>query len=89
MATTAAVPILCIRRSASRSTRIWLPKSTDWRDATRTNDPMAQMRKVAHNLSDDDINDVATFLSQAPDSTVGDGTEIGNQTVLEKLKVVR
>ncbi len=62
---------------------------TDWRDASRTNDPMGQMRKVAHNLSDDDINDVATFLSQAPDSTAGDGMEIGNQTVLEKLKEVR
>jgi cytochrome c553 len=62
---------------------------TSWRDASRANDPMGQMRKVAHNLSDDDINDVATYLSQAPDSTNGDGMEVGNQTVLEKLKVVR
>jgi cytochrome c553 len=47
------------------------------------------MRKVAKNLSDDDILNVATFLSQAPDSSAGDGMEVGNQTVLKNIKVVR
>jgi cytochrome c553 len=62
---------------------------TSWRAATRTNDPLGQMRKVAHNLSDDDINNIATYLSQASDSTAGDEMQIDNKTVLEKLKVVR
>lgn len=62
---------------------------TSWRAASRTNDPMGQMRKVAKNLSDDDINDIATFLSQASDSTSGDGMEIGNKTVLNNIKTVR
>jgi cytochrome c553 len=62
---------------------------TNWRGASRTNDPMGQMRAVAKNLSDDDINDVATFLSQASDSTAGDGMEINNQSVLKNLKTVR
>ena len=47
------------------------------------------MRKVAHNLSDEDINNVATYLSQASDSTAGDEMQIDNKTVLEKLKEVR
>ena len=62
---------------------------TSWRDGSRTNDPLGQMRKVAKNLSDDDILNVATFLSQAPDSSAGDGMEVGNQTVLKNIKVVR
>lgn len=62
---------------------------TSWRAASRANDPMGQMRKVAHNLSDADINDVATYLSQASDSTAGDEMQIDNKTVLEKLKEVR
>ncbi len=53
---------------------------------SRTNDPMGQMRAVAKNLTDDDVINVATFLSQAPDSTPGDGMDIGNQTVLENIK---
>lgn len=61
---------------------------TNWRAATRTNDPMGQMRAVAHNLTDDDINNVATFLSQAPDSTAGDGMDVDNQTVLKNIKAV-
>ena len=65
------------------------PWLTSWRAATRANDPLGQMRKVAHNLSDEDINDVATYLSQASDSTAGDEMQIDNKTVLEKLKVVR
>ena len=62
---------------------------THWRDASRANDPMGQMRIVAHNLSDEDINNVAAFLSQAAESTAGDGMEIDNQTVLNNLKSVR
>jgi cytochrome c553 len=47
------------------------------------------MRAVAKNLSDDDINNVATFLSQAADSTSGDGMEINNQMILKNIKTVR
>ena len=42
-----------------------------WRDGTRTNDPMGQMRAVAKNLSDEDIQNVATYLTSAPRTTVG------------------
>lgn len=62
---------------------------THWREAARTNDPMGQMRAVAKNLSDEDIINVATFLSQAPDSSAGDGMDINNQTVLKNIKAVR
>ncbi len=62
---------------------------THWRDASRANDPMGQMRGVAHNLSDEDINNVAAFLSQAAESTAGDGMDIGNQTVLNNIKSAR
>jgi len=59
---------------------------THWRDGSRTNDPMGQMRAVAKHLTDDDIINAAAFLSQAADSTPGDGMEVGNQTVLENIK---
>ncbi|ADE12882.1 cytochrome c class I [Sideroxydans lithotrophicus ES-1] len=62
---------------------------THWRDASRTNDPMGQMRAIAKNLTDDDIQNVAAYLSQAPDSSAGDGMQIGNQTVLKNIKVVK
>ena len=42
-----------------------------WRDGSRNNDPMAQMRKVAQKMTDEDIYNVATFLTQAPETTVG------------------
>lgn len=42
-----------------------------WRDGSRNNDPMAQMRVVAKNLTDEDIYNVASFLTQAPETTVG------------------
>jgi len=61
---------------------------TAWRSAERANDPMGQMRAVAKNLTDDDINNVATFLSQAPDSTSGDGMQVPNEPVLHNLHVV-
>ncbi len=43
-----------------------------WRDESRTNDPYAMMRKMAHNLTDADIANLATFLASAPISTSGD-----------------
>ena len=67
----------------------------NWREGARTgkadsgsraNDPLGQMRKVAAHLTDEDIINAAAFLSQAADSTPGDGMEIGNQTVLENIK---
>ncbi len=61
---------------------------THWRDASRANDPLGQMQKVAKNLTDDDINNVAAYLSQAPESTVGDGMEIDNKMVLKNVKIV-
>ena len=59
-----------------------------WRDGSRANDPLGQMRAVAKNLTDDDINDAATFLSHAPKSTIGDGYVINNQSVLGNLNIV-
>ncbi|MBL1432778.1 MAG: c-type cytochrome [Gammaproteobacteria bacterium] len=34
-----------------------------WREGTRSNDPQAIMRNVAKNMSDEDINNVAAYLS--------------------------
>ncbi len=51
---------------------------THWRDGSRANDPLGQMRAVAKNLSDADINNVATYLSQAPQSTEGDSYQYTN-----------
>ena len=42
-----------------------------WRDGSRANDPMAQMREVAKNMTDDDIHNVATFLTNAALTTQG------------------
>jgi cytochrome c553 len=42
-----------------------------WRDGSRTNDPMNQMQVVAQKLTDDDIHNVATFLTNAPLTTMG------------------
>jgi len=62
---------------------------THWRDSSRANDPMGQMEAIAKTLSDEDIHNAAAFLSQAADSTVGDGMEIENKTVLKNVKIVR
>jgi cytochrome c553 len=62
---------------------------TNWRAATRTNDPMGQMRAIAKNLTDADIANAAAFLSQAPESTMGDGSQLDNQMVLEHIKVTK
>jgi cytochrome c553 len=61
---------------------------THWRDASRANDPIGQMRAVAKKLTDADINNAAAFLSQAPDSTPGNGMEIDNQSDMKNIKVV-
>lgn len=42
-----------------------------WRDGSRANDPLSQMQKVAQKLTDDDIHNVATFLTTAPRTTEG------------------
>ncbi len=36
-----------------------------WRDGSRANDPLGQMQAVAKKMSDQDINDVAAFLTKA------------------------
>lgn len=61
----------------------------NWRAGSRTNDPMGQMRAIAKGLTDDDINNAATYLSQAEDSTPGDGMEIENQSVMDKVNVTK
>lgn len=43
----------------------------NWRDESRNNDPYAMMRKMAKNLTDADIANIATYLSSAPTSTGG------------------
>ncbi len=62
---------------------------THWRDSSRANDPMGQMEAIAKTLSDEDIHNAAAFLSQAADSTVGDGMEIENKTVMKNVKIVK
>ena len=59
-----------------------------WRDGSRANDPMGQMRAVAKALSDQDILDAAAFLSHAPKSTLGNNFLPSNQSVLENINVV-
>ncbi len=43
----------------------------NFRDGSRTNDPMNQMQVVAKQLTDDDILNLATYLTQAPQTTPG------------------
>lgn len=62
---------------------------THWRDSSRANDPMGQMQKVAKSLSDEDIINAAAFLSQAPESTEGNGMEVENQSVMKNVKIIR
>lgn len=42
-----------------------------WRDGSRANDPMSQMQVVARKMTDEDILNVATFLTSAELTTVG------------------
>ena len=36
-----------------------------WRDGSRANDPMSQMQIIARNMSDEDINNAAAYLTNA------------------------
>lgn len=42
-----------------------------WRDGSRANDMLGQMRAVAKNMSDEDIHNVATYLTSADPTTLG------------------
>jgi len=42
-----------------------------WREGSRANDPMGMMQAVAQKLTDEDIHNVATFLTSAPRTTMG------------------
>lgn len=42
-----------------------------WRDGSRANDSKDQMQKVARNMTDQDIYNVASFLTSAPLTTMG------------------
>lgn len=42
-----------------------------WRDGSRANDMLGQMRAVAKNMSDEDIYNVSTYLTSAPPTTMG------------------
>lgn len=42
-----------------------------WRDGSRSNDPMGQMQAVAKKLTDEDINNVAAYLTKAPPASLG------------------
>ena len=53
----------------------------NWRDGSRANDPMGQMRAVAKNLSDEDIYNAATYLTSAPRTTVGNARVPGDYPV--------
>lgn len=61
----------------------------NWRDGSRANDPAGQMRAIAKNLTDDDINNAAGYLSQAEDSTPGDSLEVDNETVMKNVKLIK
>lgn len=43
-----------------------------WRDESRKNDPMGQMRAIAHQLSDEDIQNAAAYLTQAKPISPGE-----------------
>jgi len=60
-----------------------------WRDGSRANDPLGQMRAVAKNMTDEDILNAAAFLSRATVSTIGDGFVPTNQSVLENVTLVK
>lgn len=46
----------------------------NWRSGARANDPLGQMRNVASKMTEDDIHNVATYLTTAPRTT--DGNDI-------------
>jgi len=60
-----------------------------WRDGSRANDMVGQMRAIAKNLTDDDIRNVAAFLSSAPQTTVGNSRTPENQSVLKNVAITK
>lgn len=60
-----------------------------WRDGSRANDPMGQMRAVAKNLTDEDINNIATYLISAKDSSEGDGMNVSNEASMKNVKIIK
>lgn len=46
-----------------------------WKDGSRANDPLGQMRAVASKLSDEDIYNVAAYLTSAPPISVGNSRQ--------------
>jgi cytochrome c553 len=60
-----------------------------WREGSRANDPLGQMRAVAKNLTDDDIADVAAYLCRASQSVAGDTFLPDNQSVLRNVVLVK
>ena len=46
-----------------------------WKDGSRANDPLAQMRAVASKMSDEDIYNVAAYLTSAPAISVGNSRQ--------------
>ncbi|MBI3901503.1 MAG: c-type cytochrome [Nitrosomonadales bacterium] len=57
----------------------------NWRDGSRANDPAGMMRAVAKNLTDDDINNVAAYLSAASPVRGGGDTAPDNSTLLHAV----
>ena len=60
-----------------------------WRAKERTNDPLGQMRAVASHLTDDDINNLAAFLSHARLTAIGDTFVPHGDSVLANIDVKR
>ena len=60
-----------------------------WRVGSRANDPLGAMRAVAKNMTDQDIEDAAAFLSHAPRSVMGDSFLPDNETVLKNVVLVK
>lgn len=46
-----------------------------WKDGSRANDPLAQMRAVASKLKDEDIYNVAAYLTSAPPISMGNSRQ--------------
>lgn len=46
-----------------------------WRDGSRANDPLAQMRAVASKMKDEDIYNVAAYLTSAPPISLGNSRQ--------------
>ena len=65
----------------------------NWRDSSRTNDPVVGgvgiMRAVAKNLTDDEINNVAAYLTSASKSTAGNNHPAENNYTIKNVAVTR